>query len=899
MATKKKSKADVAVYVPLSPMGEAVVAGDVDAVSAALLAVDRHQWPMLRKEANAALAHVSQGEWGQLPGTTNSYGFITVFTNHQRAAAAHAVMIVGSAADAADAVHHKDIDDVMRVFTAFRPAHLPELAQVLVQHRWPKSDLAQRLITAGMSARPTSDAYILSLIQWSGSVWHRQRKGEDISFASLVRSDPGLITDGVLLRLFDVEGTRDISLGIHDKYGKDDSWASVLIGLVTDGLLDRAVVIDKTLQAIERDWPQFRTGWYLGFLDALALSADERRRHAERFLGLLSSRIGPTVSVALDVVSALVATRDVDSVALLSALTPVMAARGKGQVKTALKLASKVANDITRDAVQALAIAALVNEDADVQGLALDLLAAPRAAQVDDELHANSSLIVPRHRARFDTMMGITAAAPSAKPASQTPMTTKKKQAIDPLDPLRRVLPPPALDDLVDLVARAIEDDSDPVVVERAFAGLALHALDVAAHPAPWAALRKRAPKIHRALSSTIAALLLAILDDSELDDEPVTDAAKLLHARAREARAVVGGRALVPLATPTHLDGVVEAATVIQRVREHVAAGVNVDALVYEGQLALYRLGPVDDANRAAAATLPASLLTRALRDACGMGGESEDDVTRSPFGLAASVRRHGPWSLSTPPTLQFVHRPRTDGGEFIDVRVVVTEQRLKLHPQALRIADVPRERFHAGFVGGDLASVRYGLTLWPTGVEALLVDGVSAIANNLDWWGAQWHDRGYLEALQSPWVACTSSTSMATSLLALGLCGKEPGQTAVSVDGLVKGLGDGRVDIDALGAALSALLDEGVIKAKRLAAALKAASASDDDIADDIRRLLEGTLSGDAARAPRDLGALLSLLVHLRVLTASPLPTTTARYLQALTGGGQVAKDKKLLLA
>ena len=167
---------------------------------------------------------------------------------------------------------------------------------------------------------------------------------------------------------------------------------------------------------------------------------------------------------------------------------------------------------------------------------------------------------------------------------------------------------------------------------------------------------------------------------------------------------------------------------------------------------------------------------------------------------------------------------------------------------------------------VAGSLAEIRFALTTWPTGLEALLAAGLASPANNLDWWGAEWQNRAFFEALASPWCTCTATTPMSTATLAIGLAGKEPGQTAVSVDALVEGL---------------------------------ASAAAVEGAADDVRRLVEGALSGDPALAAKDLGALLELLVHLRSGCVDPLPTSTRRYLEGLGAGGKIARDKKLLLA
>ena len=905
MATKKKKS--VVAFVPSSPIGEAVVAGDVDALDRALDTLGRGRWHTVRVEANAALAHVSQGEWGQLPGTTNSYGFITPFSDAQRATAKRAVAVVGTAQQASAALLHGDADEHFALLERFRPAHLPELAGVLVDEPWPHVDLAQRLIMAGLSTRPTSDAYVLGLIRWSETIRHRRHHEKSgIDLYSLVVADRGLITDGVLLRLFEVEGTREVSLGIQDKYGKTDSWSDVIVRLVNEGLVVRDVIIDATLSAIERDWPQFRGGWYLRLLTVLGIGDDERAARADRFVGLLHSRIPPTVTMALDAVVRLADSGAVSAAATLPALTPVVAARGKGQVKTALKLALRVlrknADDPeVRDAAQRLAVDALVNDDAELQGLALDLLEGDRSAAVDDALTPMVELVVPRLRARFAAIVAqtlpTTTTAKTATTAASTTASTGKRTATDPLADDRRV-DLVDFEDLIDVVARAVEDDGDPAVVEQALAGLIVHARAIAAAPKPWAALKKRAAKIHRTLSRALAELLVRILEDADAAaaTAPIVDSDALFVARTHELR--LHARGLVPLALPTHRDGLIAVRALVDRVAAHVAAGVDVDKLVVEGQLALLRLAPItlDDELRAQFGALPATDFVTALRVATGLDDVDESFAASSAFALAAYHRRYGPWSLSAPPTLSFTPHERTEAPDHVELVVERTPFLTAPPPHALQILEQPHERFHRGFVGGELATVRWSLTIWPVAVDALFLDAVANVASNLDWWGAAWYQRAYFEALQQPLVTCTSTTLLTTTMLVLGLAGKEPGQTAVAVDALIAGLSDGRVDNDAVGAVCATLLDQGLVKGKRLAASLKTASDVDPVR---VRLLVERALSGDPARAPRDIAALLSLLVHLRVDVTAPLPPTTSTYLEGLGGGGQVTKDRKILLA
>ncbi|HEY1100177.1 MAG TPA: hypothetical protein VGF99_14670, partial [Myxococcota bacterium] len=124
MASKKKKKAET--FAPSSPLGEAIIAGDNDRVLAILAAYDDKGRVAARAEALAAREHVEAGEWGQLPGQENTYGFITAFSAEQRAAARTAVIVLGSAKQAADAIH-RGTDETFALLQRFRPAYLPEL----------------------------------------------------------------------------------------------------------------------------------------------------------------------------------------------------------------------------------------------------------------------------------------------------------------------------------------------------------------------------------------------------------------------------------------------------------------------------------------------------------------------------------------------------------------------------------------------------------------------------------------------------------------------------------------------------------------------------------------------------------------------------------------------------
>jgi hypothetical protein len=241
---------------------------------------------------------------------------------------------------------------------------------------------------------------------------------------------------------------------------------------------------------------------------------------------------------------------------------------------------------------------------------------------------------------------------------------------------------------------------------------------------------------------------------------------------------------------------------------------------------------------------------------------------------------------------TAGHLEAPAQRCGEFVDANVDVTPLPAA-HPQTLRFVQDHESRWDS-FSHGDVAAA---LSFWPAGREVFFADGIDSVANNLDWWEARWRDSGWFVALGSPWSRCDDDATMSTAMLVLGLACKEPGQVATAVDALLLGLADGRVVAAAVGRAGSAPLDAGLLKAKRLAGALKRAVTPATRT--HLRVLVEHLLRGTPASAPRDIAALLELLVHLRAGVVEPLPASTRTYIEGLVGGGQVARERKLLLA
>ena len=117
-----------------------------------------------------------------------------------------------------------------------------------VEDRVPYVELFKSLWQAGLCDRPDSDAVILGYYSYWGRI-------SDV--------DERALLDGDVWRFFEVEGGGEDSLAIHDKFVSSDqeSWADRLKRYSDDGKLDRQRLLDASLDALERDFGQYRAGW--------------------------------------------------------------------------------------------------------------------------------------------------------------------------------------------------------------------------------------------------------------------------------------------------------------------------------------------------------------------------------------------------------------------------------------------------------------------------------------------------------------------------------------------------------------------------------------------------------------------------------------------------------------
>jgi hypothetical protein len=892
------------MFTPKTLLEATIQAGDLPAV----LALLRAETPAQRTAHRAGLVRMVKllqegrwrpdgGDWGARP------------TREQQRSMDTAILLCGTATDVADA--WVDDDVLVSVGTEFNPRSLDGLADALLKGSPLKIRTVQRLIVAGLAERPDSDDYALGLIALP------QVARDAGTLSAMFAADPGL--RAVLTRVFDIEGTGDVSLSSSDKYNHVSmAWGAILLALVDDGLATRAELLDRTLDALERDWPQYRAGWFSRFHGDLTPTDDELRARLPRYLALCASRIAPTVTLALVVLKQIDAVAPIAGDALIDALRPVMASAVKAQVEAALKLADRVVTREPRLAPQAADLAAigLLHDAAPVQAAVLIRLA---RWGVDDALRARlaglAAGLAATNRAALQSLIANAGVDVSETTTSEapTPIVTGHGP-VDPIADDRRIAPIAEPNELVECIAHVFEHPDDVENFERAVAGLLAGPLQ--ADRALFAPVLKRAARMERLLPRELARLLRFVVSGEAAPGSISIDhrghrspLEKLLVDRIDDLASMSrSGHPLEPLATPTHRGGYIAADLLARRWRAHADVGVLPGEK--EQVHALLRLAPTGSVP-AEVRVLADAPFVRALRYA--LGDDIAPGTERALFAAAARIRHPG----TDDPALEARHpgigpdgalvarytwRVRTDSHVAQGTTYTHHHFELEVEPRAVRPIDyLPAvSRYCAedvehrylrwwSFAGVDAGAIRYLATLLPSDLQGFFAEGAQMVGGNIDWWEAQWQNRAYLEPLLDP---TTRMGPMACLLLALALAGKEPGQTAVAVDALVHAHAGGRFDSSqVLGDTLRALLATPLLKAARLHKSLQAALRADPRIDGFVFELLSAALQARPEDPPRDMAALLQLLLELKVAGARNLPPAAHQAISAmkLSGNGR----------
>ena len=555
-----------------TPLGRCILAGDItgvmdtaDSMSADERSVARigvqalmiDRWKLVRK------LRVSE------PDGRGEYDY--VLANRLFRAVEMARFMCTPDALQADYWMHIGVQDIAVFQRRYRPAvnaHNVE-KQLRGEHGWHYRHHIHRAVAAGLLPRPDTEEYLESL-------FFGDLRQESNVILKHVEADPGMTPH--LLALFDREGPSDASFAAVEKYCHDPAlyWSTAFITLSQRGVYTRAQLLDKTLGTLACDWPQFKAGWFSRFHEMLAPTVDEMAAFAPRYLALCHSRIAPTVSLAVEAVTALYQAGAVADEPLCDALQPVVNSSVKGRVVSALELLRQVVKRSPHRAhgASAIALHALAHTAADVQKKTLACLkdwgldaAGQQAAS------AYLPLVAAVNQPALRTLLGqVAAPAASVERSARPDIVPREAPAAVPMSPLdasRAIVPLAQLTDLIEHLAYVFENLADVDAWERAAEALVRMSPIPKADHAAFSALRKRAKRFtwdEKPLGFAMARLMACALG------EPVDVSDMAPQSGALESpRDFIGWRAqslvaqatlglgLAPISAPTHQGGFID----------------------------------------------------------------------------------------------------------------------------------------------------------------------------------------------------------------------------------------------------------------------------------------------------------------------------------------------------
>jgi hypothetical protein len=887
-------------FSPANPIEARIVAGDFDGVVGAIRAMCVAERTASAASLRTLLRNLEAARWDSPDEVARRWGSAPI--NEQCDAARAALFFCGADAERVDAWPYTDA--VFDHLDLLAPSSLKPLANELARLRPGWIHVVQRLVTGGWSDRPVCDEYIMGLM----TATRNSRFGES-PLLSMIDADPGLL-DGPVLRLFEVEGNGEMNMAGVEKYTFtfENGWTFALLALIDRGSFTRAQLLDRTLSTLEKDWPQFRAGWFSRFHDKLAPRPEEMAPHCVRYAALCHSRIPPTVTLAVAALGALFRQGAVTGAMVLDALAPVMSSAVKSQVDSALKLIDAVLkrHPDSMATAAALLVPGLVHESADLQKKIIARLA---SWDVDREVRDAAARMLPHVAA--SNRAALAQFAGQAAPVNAAPVQGPRSvaaQLISPADPSRELVAFNDIGALMQAVVMVLEDDSDTDLFECALDGLARSvplAPDAIARFGP--AVKRAGRRIERPLSAALARFLLfAVCAEDGQAPDPANSVKGELSRRAADlidfARQ---GSGLSALSTPTHRRGVIDPNVMVRRVAAHQQAGAR--STLEEQVRALLRLpgGDWPAAREQARALAPSD-----FRDALcyALGDDVRAGSNRALFAAAARIRHprqddesllkaYGEMGPDGPAIARYSWsaRMREPGAfPFCDPLFAVSPAPCESDQAFIAVRRhlaAQGRNYYSGYWMGSASLLAYGASIMPSNLDAFFANGAVEICINRDWWEARWQDKTYLALLIDPSV---EMTPVAVRLLACALGGKEPGQTMLAVDAFAAATVEGRLAVAPLGEYIRELLETKAGLAARYAKSLGAAARAHPAMPATVIETLCALVRFGAAAPPKDTGALLELLLELALGNGLPLPPAAVDSIGrlALTGKGKAAQ-------
>lgn len=814
----------------------------------------------------------------------------------------------------------------------WRAGHLPDHLVDVLRHRSPDRLVpiveylldvvgggawrtVRTLVREGLVPRPDRPSYTIAML--AGTRYY--------SAAELIANDPDLL-EVEAWRLFEVEGGGEDSLANHEKFHRD-SWGTLFRDLAATDPARRERLLDMSLAALARDFAQYRAGWFSRFHESLAPTDDERARRADAYLGLLRSRVGPTVSFAVAALARIQRAERLSSETLLDRMGPVLLDAPAGTAKAGLGLVGRAGSESPDLARQAAIVAtgALANASADIQRAAIALIAS-LLGEPDLEVARAIAARLPelaasQRPAAAELVARLGGETAAGRPATTAAAARATPRSTSPIDAHRAVEPLTTLEALVDVAVSVLETGEPADDVERVLDAVGSLAPDRPEQfPRLTAPIAKRARTILARRESypftgfdsraDIAAVLLAWATGELVTPDtahPSVDpgAGAFLSARAREvAAAVAVGRSFVPVAAPTHIGGWIDPAVLVRRL------GARQPASKLDLVAAILRLAPDgrDDARGSAAGL--AGEVGAVVRYA--LGGDERIGSTAAWWIAAARVRAPGRDDVAVEKRHS---RLGPDAGTAARIRLKLTERAgwstvmtglaldVEPPPHARTSVELPtvlmlHDPSSFSWTGSSgPAMFRWMATVQPGYREVWAAIGSLLMGRNVDWWSAEWANRAFLEPFLDP---VTPIGRQARILLGIALGAKEAGERGLASDVVSLALTDGRLSTSDLAEGLAATVAVACDRPNRWALSLADVAAESDSNAASVAEAIALTLAALATRPSAKLVPLLRLLDELLAGRGAPPAEEGRPPLERLAAaGGQAGRLARSILS
>jgi hypothetical protein len=287
------------------------------------------------------------------------------------------------------------------------------------------------LIQAGLCERPTSDAYVLNMIhgihyegfKWR-SRWHGERekyesvhrayieRGRQHSMVDRLRSEHDLLEVDVWA-LFDVRGRPSRMLAptsngpIEGRLVRSNrEWGPALVQLSAEGRVPRDRLIDRTVEALARNFPPSQLRWLIELHSLLQVESTERTARLDDYVHLLSSTDSNVAKFAVGELTKAIDVDGVDMAAVIPELDPVLLTAPAVTAVAAVNLIDRVilkSPDLRATAMETL-LTALSHAQPRVQDAAATAICRRWDGDCADlvaSVHSHAALIDDPARARL------------------------------------------------------------------------------------------------------------------------------------------------------------------------------------------------------------------------------------------------------------------------------------------------------------------------------------------------------------------------------------------------------------------------------------------------------------------------------------------------------------------